>query len=112
MPATASFCSPLAQASAMRARNACAVLRRAANDASSARSASLSARPAIAPLRSRLPQHWQGVANRRYGELQTRDTRPRAKGLIEIVLAGGISVRVDAHVDDRALRCVLDALRT
>ena len=34
----------------------------------------------------------------------------RAKGLIEIVLAGGTSVRVDAHVDDRALRCVLDAL--
>ena len=34
----------------------------------------------------------------------------RAKGLIEIVLPGGISVRVDAHVDDRALRCVLDAL--
>ena len=35
----------------------------------------------------------------------------RAKGLIEIVLAGGTSVRVDAHVDDRALRCVLDALQ-
>src|SRR5215472_14252363 len=34
----------------------------------------------------------------------------RAKGLIEIVLPGGISVRVDAHVDDRALRCVLDTL--
>src|SRR4051794_23177903 len=30
---------------------------------------------------------------------------PRAKGLIEIVLPGGTSVRVDAHVDDRALRC-------
>jgi transposase len=35
---------------------------------------------------------------------------PRAKGLIEIMLPGGISVRVDAHVDDRALRCVLGAL--
>ena len=34
----------------------------------------------------------------------------RAKGLIEILLPGGTSVRVDAHVDDRALRCVLDAL--
>ena len=34
----------------------------------------------------------------------------RSKGLIEIVLPGGTSVRVDAHVDDRALRCVLDAL--
>jgi transposase len=35
----------------------------------------------------------------------------RARGLIEIVLPGGTSVRVDAHVDDRALRCVLEALR-
>jgi transposase len=34
----------------------------------------------------------------------------RAAGLIEIVLPDGTSVRVDAHVDDRALRCVLDAL--
>jgi transposase len=32
-------------------------------------------------------------------------------GLIEIVLLGGISVRVDAQVDDRALRRVLAALR-
>lgn len=37
-------------------------------------------------------------------------TTLRAKGLIEIVLPGGIAVRVDAHVDDRALRCVLEAL--
>jgi transposase len=36
---------------------------------------------------------------------------PRAKGLIEIVLPGGTLVRVDAHVDDRALHCVLDALQ-
>ena len=35
----------------------------------------------------------------------------RARGLIEIVLPGGTSVWVDAEVDDRALRCVLDALR-
>jgi transposase len=35
---------------------------------------------------------------------------PRAKGLIEIVLPGGTAVRVDAHVDDRAPRCVLGAL--
>jgi transposase len=35
---------------------------------------------------------------------------PRTRGLIEIVLPGGTSVRVDAYVDDRALRCVLDAL--
>ena len=32
-------------------------------------------------------------------------------GLIEIILPGGISVRVDAQVDDRALRRVLAALR-
>src|SRR5579859_524735 len=35
----------------------------------------------------------------------------RAKGVIEIVLRDGTSVRVDANVDDRTLRCVLDALR-
>jgi transposase len=35
----------------------------------------------------------------------------RTRGLIEIVLPGGASVRVDAHVDDRALRRVLDVLR-
>ena len=34
----------------------------------------------------------------------------RPKGLIEVVLPGGTSVRVDAHVDDRALRCLLAAL--
>ena len=35
----------------------------------------------------------------------------RTKGVIEIVLPDGTSVRVDSHVDDRALHCVLDALR-
>ena len=35
----------------------------------------------------------------------------RPRGLIEIVLSGGASVCVDAHVDDRALRCVLGVLR-
>jgi transposase len=35
---------------------------------------------------------------------------PRAEGLIEIVLPGGASVRVDAQVDVRALRRVLGAL--
>ena len=35
----------------------------------------------------------------------------KQSGLIEIVLLGGISVRVDAQVDDRALRRVLAALR-
>ena len=47
-------------------------------------------------------------------EMPATATKPiatlRSKGLIEIVLPGGTSVRVDAHVDDRALRCVLDAL--
>ena len=36
---------------------------------------------------------------------------PRAKGLIEIVLPDGTLVRVDARVDNRALRCVLGVLR-
>jgi transposase len=36
---------------------------------------------------------------------------PPATGLIEIVLPGGASVRVDAQVDGRALRRVLGALR-
>ncbi len=35
---------------------------------------------------------------------------PRADGLIEIVLTGGVLVRVDAQVDGRALRRVLGAL--
>lgn len=35
---------------------------------------------------------------------------PRAEGLIEIMLPGGVVVRVDAHVDGRALRRVLGAL--
>jgi hypothetical protein len=34
----------------------------------------------------------------------------RAEGLIEIALPGGAVVRVDAHVDGRALRRVLGAL--
>jgi transposase len=35
---------------------------------------------------------------------------PRPDGLIEIQLPGGVSLRVDAHVDGRALRRVLGAL--
>ena len=34
----------------------------------------------------------------------------RVEGLIEIVLPGGVSVRVDAQVDGRALRRVLSAV--
>ena len=34
----------------------------------------------------------------------------RPEGLIEIQLSGGVSLRVDAHVDGRALRRVLGAL--
>jgi transposase len=37
-------------------------------------------------------------------------TSPRPEGLIEIMLAGGVSVRVDAQVDGAALRRVLLAL--
>ena len=33
-------------------------------------------------------------------------------GLIEILLPGGVSLRVDAQVDGRALRCVLRALES
>jgi transposase len=40
----------------------------------------------------------------------TRDRVP-AGGLIEIVLPDGILVRVDAKVDDRALRRVIEALQ-
>ena len=38
-------------------------------------------------------------------------TASRTRGLIEIMLPGRASVRVDAEVGDRALRCVLGALR-
>ena len=37
-------------------------------------------------------------------------TSPRPEGVIEILLAGGVSVRVDAQVDGAALRRVLLAL--
>jgi transposase len=37
--------------------------------------------------------------------------RPRAEGLIEIVLPDGVSLRVDAQVNAKALRRVLEALR-
>jgi transposase len=36
--------------------------------------------------------------------------QPRLEGLIEIVLRGGVTLRVDAQVDGRALRRVLGAL--
>jgi transposase len=46
--------------------------------------------------------------------LEILDTAPaassRAEGLIEIQLPGGVSLRVDAHVDGHALRRILDAL--
>ena len=35
---------------------------------------------------------------------------PRLEGLIEIVLSDGVTLRVDAQVDGRALRRVLGAL--
>ena len=37
---------------------------------------------------------------------------PRPAGLIEIILPGGASVRVDAEADARALRRVLSALQS
>jgi transposase len=40
----------------------------------------------------------------------TRPVPVQAGGIIEIVLRGGVSVRVDAHVDGDALRRVLAAL--
>jgi transposase len=40
----------------------------------------------------------------------TASAPSRPEGLIEIVLPGGVVVRLDAHVDNRALRRVLDAL--
>ena len=43
------------------------------------------------------------------GPVGTAPTAP--SGLIEIVLPGGATVRVDAQVDDQALRRVLGVLR-
>ena len=40
----------------------------------------------------------------------TPSTGSRPEGLIEVVLRGGVVVRMDAHVDGRALRRVLGAL--
>ena len=40
----------------------------------------------------------------------TSPSSAHAHGLIEIILPSGVSVRVDAHVDGRALRRVLGAL--
>ena len=48
-------------------------------------------------------------AHRLTGPMIAAPAKP--SGLIEIVLLGGISVRVDAQVDDRALRRVLATLR-
>jgi hypothetical protein len=39
------------------------------------------------------------------------EPQPRPASLIEIVLPDGTAVRVDAHIDPRALRRVLAALR-
>jgi hypothetical protein len=50
-----------------------------------------------------------GEPHRLTGPIIAAPAQP--SGLIEIVLPGGISVRVDAQVDDRALRRVLTALR-
>ena len=47
----------------------------------------------------------------RQPERSLRRDRVHAVGLIEIVLPDGILVRVDAKVDDRALRRVFEALQ-
>jgi transposase len=46
----------------------------------------------------------------RHAERSLTQDRVHAVGLIEIVLPDGILVRVDAKVDDRALRRVIEAL--
>jgi transposase len=45
----------------------------------------------------------------RAGE-ETKPAVARSRGLVEVVWPNGIVVRVDADVDERALRCVLAAL--
>jgi transposase len=45
----------------------------------------------------------------RSGE-ETKPAVARSRGLVEVVWPNGIVVRVDADVDERALRCVLAAL--
>lgn len=42
--------------------------------------------------------------------LASSSSAPRLDGLIEILLPGGVSLRVDAHVDGLALRRVLGVL--
>lgn len=75
------------------------------------------ARVEVASGEARL-QEFPAAAVPAVGPMGTRDraklpaiAAPRSRGLIEIVLPCGTSVRVDGRVDDRALRCVLDALR-
>ena len=44
--------------------------------------------------------------------LASPSSSPRSEGLIEILLPSGVSLRVDAHVDARALRRILGALES
>jgi transposase len=44
--------------------------------------------------------------------LASPSSPPRSEGLIEILLPNGVSLRVDAHVDARALRRILGALES
>ena len=46
----------------------------------------------------------------RTGPVAAPRTLSASSGVIEIVLTSGVSLRVNAHVDGRALRRVLDAL--
>ncbi len=74
-------------------------VRSAVSTQSGPRFASVEVGPA-APLPDQLPASASPAA----------PSSSRTEGLIEIVLLSGVSLRVDANVDGRALRRVLDAL--
>ncbi len=57
------------------------------------------------------PQHWAAQpAPAAAPPLCTSAAPPRPDGLIELVMPSGVVVRMDAHVDGRALRRILGAL--
>jgi transposase len=60
--------------------------------------------PALSPAEAANPKPVEAPAP------STPSALSRPEGLIEIVLPGGVVVRMDAHVDSRALRLVLGAL--
>jgi transposase len=60
--------------------------------------------PALSPAEAAVPKPVEAPAP------STPLAPSRPEGLIEVVLPGGVVVRMDAHVDGGALRRVLDAL--